>query len=183
MIERIPMKPTSIEREVFPLMAQDKQLFCFTLEGFWMDIGQPKDYLEGQRLYLKYKREHPGEGGELRQESEEVIGNVLVDESAVVEQGAVLGPDVVVGKGVVVKTGARLQNCTILSGTVLDNHCYIQGSIIGWHNKVGKWTRVQGLTVTGQDVTLKDTLFINQALICPHKTISTSIQQPGQIIM
>jgi mannose-1-phosphate guanylyltransferase len=39
------MRPTSIEKEIFPAMAKDGELYCFDLEGFWMDIGQPKDYL------------------------------------------------------------------------------------------------------------------------------------------
>jgi mannose-1-phosphate guanylyltransferase len=39
------MKPTSIEREIFPAMSKDKELYSMDLEDFWMDIGQPKDYL------------------------------------------------------------------------------------------------------------------------------------------
>ena len=46
-IDRIPNKPCSIEREIFPGMAFDNQLYSFKLYGFWMDIGQPKDYLIG----------------------------------------------------------------------------------------------------------------------------------------
>jgi mannose-1-phosphate guanylyltransferase len=46
-IDRIDLKPTSIEREIFPKMAADAQLYQMTLKGYWMDIGQPKDYLIG----------------------------------------------------------------------------------------------------------------------------------------
>jgi mannose-1-phosphate guanylyltransferase len=42
------VKPTSIEKEVFPFMAKDGQLHCLELEGFWMDVGQPKDFLTGE---------------------------------------------------------------------------------------------------------------------------------------
>lgn len=38
-IDRIEMKPTSIERVVFPKMAAEQDLYALTLEGFWMDIG------------------------------------------------------------------------------------------------------------------------------------------------
>ena len=47
-IKRIGMKPTSIERETFPAMAADKQLYTLELPGYWMDIGQPKDYIIAQ---------------------------------------------------------------------------------------------------------------------------------------
>jgi len=52
MIERIPNKPTSIERVIFPQMAAEKQIYQMVLPGYWMDIGQPKDYLSGQKLHL-----------------------------------------------------------------------------------------------------------------------------------
>lgn len=42
----------SIEKEVFPGMAQDGQLFAMDLQGFWMDVGQPKDFLTGTNKFL-----------------------------------------------------------------------------------------------------------------------------------
>ena len=47
-LQRIELKPTSIERDIFPKIAQDKKLYSLVLQGYWMDIGQPKDYLSGQ---------------------------------------------------------------------------------------------------------------------------------------
>ena len=49
-------KPTSIEKEIFPKMSEDGRLFAMDLPGFWMDIGQPKDYLLGMALYLAHLR-------------------------------------------------------------------------------------------------------------------------------
>jgi mannose-1-phosphate guanylyltransferase len=51
-LKRIELRPTSIEKETFPAMVQDNQLHSFDLEGFWMDVGQPKDFLSGTCLYL-----------------------------------------------------------------------------------------------------------------------------------
>jgi mannose-1-phosphate guanylyltransferase len=47
-LDRIPLRPTSIEKEVFPHIAADGSLYAFTLSGYWMDVGQPKDYLKGE---------------------------------------------------------------------------------------------------------------------------------------
>ena len=45
------------------------------ISGFWMDVGQPKDFLTGMVMYLCYMREkHP----ELLREGPGIIGNVLV---------------------------------------------------------------------------------------------------------
>ena len=49
-LDRIEMRPTSIEKETFPLICRDGKLFAFTLPGYWMDVGQPKDYLTGEAL-------------------------------------------------------------------------------------------------------------------------------------
>ena len=46
-LKRIELRPTSIEREVFPHISADHKLYAYTLSGYWMDVGQPKDYLKG----------------------------------------------------------------------------------------------------------------------------------------
>ena len=65
----------SIEREVFPLMAKDEQLSAFDLQGFWMDVGQPQDFVSGTTLFLQDVRQRAPEklaaGPHIR-------GNVLI---------------------------------------------------------------------------------------------------------
>lgn len=48
-LNRIEDRPTSIEKETFPLIAADGRLYAQELEGYWMDVGQPRDYLTGVR--------------------------------------------------------------------------------------------------------------------------------------
>ena len=65
----------SIEREVFPYMAEEGQLYCMQLHGFWMDIGQPKDFLTGMCLYLmSLKQKTP----EKLHKGPDIIGSVLI---------------------------------------------------------------------------------------------------------
>ena len=45
------------------------------LTGFWMDIGQPKDFLRGMALYLSHVRQT---SAERLAEGEGFVGNVLV---------------------------------------------------------------------------------------------------------
>lgn len=54
-LQRIELRPTSIEKEVFPFMAQEGQLYAMELQGFWMDVGQPKDFLKGKFVYFTFK--------------------------------------------------------------------------------------------------------------------------------
>jgi hypothetical protein len=80
------------------------------------------------------------------------VGNVLIHPSATVAPSARLGPDVVVGEDCVVEDGARLNNCTLLQGARVKAHAMVVGSIVGWASSVGRWARVEGGSVLGEDV-------------------------------
>lgn len=43
--------------------------------------------------------------------------------------------------------------------------------------------RIEGLSVLGEDVEIKNELFINAVIIMPHKTISQNISEKYTIIM
>jgi mannose-1-phosphate guanylyltransferase len=75
-LARIHPRPTSIEREIFPQMAKEGQLFSMDLPGFWMDIGQPKDYLRGLKLYLHHVSEE--KTGEKLAEGQGIVGGVII---------------------------------------------------------------------------------------------------------
>lgn len=176
---RIEAKPTSIEKEVFPKMANEGQLYCMPLEGFWMDVGQPKDFLAGMCLYLNsLKTKSP----ETLRSGAGFIPPVLVDESAVIGEGCLIGPNVTIGPNSVINAGVRLANTTILEGVTIGANSWIKSSIIGWQSSVGKWVRMENTSVLGQDVHIADELYVNGGKILPHKTITTSIPEP-EIIM
>ena len=44
-IDYIELKNVSLEREIFPLIAQEQNMYVYRLSGFWKDIGLPKDFL------------------------------------------------------------------------------------------------------------------------------------------
>lgn len=149
MIDRIELKPTSIEREIFPSMAADGQLYQMTLDGYWMDIGQPKDYLIGQKLFLQSQRDKASEN---LTSGPNIFGDVWVHPSAKIDPSAHLGPNVVIGADVEIGPGSKIYDATILPRTKVVGYSLIQGSIIGWQNTIGRWVRISGLTVTGEDV-------------------------------
>ncbi|KAK4056745.1 mannose-1-phosphate guanyltransferase [Microbotryomycetes sp. JL221] len=171
-LNRIEVKPTSIEQEVFPAMVNDRQLHVFDLPGFWMDVGQPKDFITGTCLYLTH----------LAQQKSPLLakdqpwlfsGNVLVDPTAQIDPTAVIGPNVVVGPGCKIGAGVRLQRCVVMENSVVKDHSYIVSSICGWNCTVGKWVRIEQTTVLGDDVTVKDEKLIIGASVLPHKSIRT----------
>ncbi|ESQ50049.1 hypothetical protein EUTSA_v10002042mg [Eutrema salsugineum] len=152
-LDRIELRRTSIEKEIFPKIASEKKLYAMLLPGFWMDIGQPKDYITGQRLYLDSLRKKSLQ--ELVT-GDHIVGNVLVDESVVIGEGCLIGPDVVIGPGCVIGSGVRLFGCTVMRGVRIKEHACISNSIVGWDSTVGRWARVFNRTVLGKDVHVAD---------------------------
>lgn len=219
--------PMSIEREVFPrMLAPKKTLFSMHLPGYWMDIGQPKDYLTGTGLHLASMEKHsplllmaptprvaasasvphgaessgspvtspastpasPAGAAESKEDRKRhshkvrIIDNVLKDSSAVIGENSEIGPDVIIGAGCVVGRGVRLQRTTLMDGVRIGDGAFIKDSIIGWQSTIGDWARVEGSSL-GQDVTVGREVFMNQAIVLPHKGVSASLLTPGQIVM
>eukprot|EP00842_Homolaphlyctis_polyrhiza_P004385 jgi/Hompol1/4948/HPOL_004048-RA len=178
-LARIKPEPTSIETQVFPFMAQEGQLHSMELPGFWMDVGQPKDHLIGVGLYLSsLHKKTPlalttGPG---------IIGNVLIDPTAIIGDNCRIGPNVVIGPGVVIGDGVRMSRTVLFEGVQVRDHSWINSSIIGWRSTIGRWTRIEGTTITGEDVHVSDEIYLNGACILPHKSVSANVPEP-KIIM
>lgn len=178
-LKRIPAKPTSIEKEVFPHVAQESKLFAMVLEGYWMDVGQPPDFLLGQRLHLDSLVQR--DPGSLATGSH-IKGSVIVDSTAKIGENCLIGPDVSIGPNCVIGDGVRLVNCVVMQGCQVKNYAYVNTSIIGWFCKLGSWTRVENNAILGEGVSTKDELHLNGTVVLPHKEMKVSVAEP-KIIM
>ena len=181
-LKRIELRPTSIEQETFPAICADGQLHSFDLEGFWMDVGQPKDFLSGTCLYLSsLTKKH---SKLLSSTSLPYVhhGNVLIDPSAKIGKNCRIGPNVTIGPNVIVGDGVRLQRCVLLSGVKVKDHAWIKSTIVGWNSTVGKWARLENISVLGDDVTIGDEIYVNGGSILPHKSIKVNCDVPAIIM-
>lgn len=178
-LQRIELRNMSIEKEVFPFMSNESQLYAMELKGFWMDVGQPKDYLTGMCLYLDSPKSNKTDTSD---NDGTYVGNVLVDPSAKIGNNCRIGPNVVIGPNCVIEDGVCIKRCTVLANSRVQSHSWLQSSIIGWKCTIGKWVRMENVTVLGEDVIVKDEIYVNGGYILPHKSISESVPEP-KIIM
>lgn len=183
----------SIEREVFPKLAERGTLYAMGLDGFWADVGQPKDFIRGTGLYLDWiasgeagperKAEAMGAAEEMAAKGGfTVIQPCLIDPAASIASGAVVGPYAVIGAGCKVAGCARVKNSTLLPGAAVEQGALVNGAIIGWNSKVGKWARIQPGTVVAEKVNVKDEVFVNGALVLPFKDIAADVMSPTIIM-
>lgn len=170
-------------------MARDSQLHALDLDGFWMDVGQPKDYLTGTGLYLSFLQKMASSSSRNGDDSNLIIKNtknivspVMIHPSAIIGQDCKIGPNVVVGAGVVIGDGVRISRSVIFEGSIIKSNSCVANTIVGWNGKVGRWSRTEGVTVLGDDVSIADEVYINGASILPHKEITANITEP-RIVM
>ncbi|KAI8840206.1 nucleotide-diphospho-sugar transferase [Chytridium lagenaria] len=174
-LKRIHPEPMSIEKEVFPVMAAESQIHSMELPGFWMDVGQPKDFLTGTGLWLSsVAKKQP----QLLTTGPHISGHVLIDPTAVIGENCKIGPNVTIGPGVVIGDGVRLARTVVLEGAAVKDHAWISSTIVGWHSTVGRWARLENVTVLGDDVHVGDEVYVNGAKVLPHKSVSANIGEP-----
>ena len=70
-----------------------------------------------------------------------------------------------------------LKNCKIGS------YSWINGSILGWRSRVGRWVRIEGMTILGENICVKDELFLNAVVVLPHKELKESQFEENKIIL
>jgi len=181
-LSRIELRPTSIEQETFPEMCKAGELHSFDLDGFWMDVGQPKDFIAGTCLYLSSLTAKKSKLLAPTTEPYVHSGNVLIDPSARIGKNCKIGPNVSIGPNVVIGDGVRLQRCVILSNVKVKEHAWIKSSIVGWNSTVGRWARLENITVLGDDVTVGDEIYVNGGSVLPHKSIKQNVDTPSIIM-
>lgn len=82
----------------------------------------------------------------------------------------------VVGPYVVIKSGARIKNSVILEKVIVNNHAYIDNSIIGWKSQVGKWSRIENLSFLGEEVNVAAEISLNSAVILPNVPVKANVK-------
>uniref|UniRef100_A0A914YM30 mannose-1-phosphate guanylyltransferase n=1 Tax=Panagrolaimus superbus TaxID=310955 RepID=A0A914YM30_9BILA len=175
-LDRIEVKPTSMEKEIFPEMCQTSNLYAFVLKGYWMDVGQPRDFLKGTQLYLDNQK------SAIPSTSTNLIHPVMIHESVKIPSKCCIGPHVVIAENVILEEGVRIKNSTILPNTILRQHSFISTSIIGRKCTIGQWARVENTSVIGDEVVIKDEIYLNGALVCNNKTISENVLEPKVVM-
>jgi mannose-1-phosphate guanylyltransferase len=158
-------RPVSIEREVFPRLAEEGSVYGVALACYWLDVGTPDSYLQAHRDVLE--RSFTTEVGE-------ALGAdfTLVDPSADVHPAARLVPPVYVGPGAVVEAGARagslavlgersrlaaggvVENAVVGARTSIGSGSVVVGSIVGDDAELGSGCDVRNLAVVGSGASL-----------------------------
>lgn len=139
---------TSLENEIFTQLAACDQMVYYNHKGYWADIGQFEDYLNGQKMYLKLNQKN------INSESGIISKNSLVGKKVQISKNVCIDDNTVIGDNVIIGENAVLKNCTIFSNVVIGSNCVIKDSIVGWNSKIFDNSKLSEFTVLGEAVTI-----------------------------
>jgi mannose-1-phosphate guanylyltransferase len=163
-------RAVSMEREIFPKLATNGELFGHVVHGLWMDIGKPEEYLQTNKIILdaisvKRKRK--------RTSRFQLKEPIALDKDVSVADGAVIGPYAVLGKNVTVGKNTHIKNSVIFSGTSIGNSAWINGAIIGEEAEIGDHVKFgKGCIIADHAKITKGVSLTDDMAVCPAKVIS-----------
>ncbi|MCB0881061.1 MAG: NDP-sugar synthase [Thermoleophilia bacterium] len=130
--------PCSIEREIFPVLAERRALFGHPSDAYWRDIGTHASYLAANADVLDgaVRTDSPVAGGRYIAPGADLAADADV-RASVVGRGARIGP------------GARVVGSVLGEEAVVGAGAVVDGSVLGDGTDVGEGARVAGLVVAG----------------------------------
>ncbi|MEM3579719.1 MAG: NDP-sugar synthase [Candidatus Bathyarchaeia archaeon] len=173
-------RKVSLEREVFPKLAEEGKLFGFTFNGLWTDIGKAEDYLEVNKTLLDNLR---GKLKNVIKSGGQINEPVFCDESVTIEEYSTIGPYTVLGKNVNVGRKVHIRNSIVFPGVSISDDSFINGAIIGENAIIGRGVKISGNCVIGDCAVIGDNVSLAEGVsICPAKEVYRDVSEAKCII-
>jgi mannose-1-phosphate guanylyltransferase len=163
----------SMEREVFPRLAEENRLCGYVYDGVWIDIGNPEDYLEANRIML----DRLNDESRLKIDKNSKIRNpVAFDRGVSIGDGSVVGPYAVLGRNVKLGEDVRVQESIVLPNTIISDRCRVEGAVIGDGTFIGKEVEIRRGCLIGDHARVGDRVkLVEGATVCPASQISQRV--------
>jgi NDP-sugar pyrophosphorylase family protein len=163
-------RAVSMEREIFPILVEEGKLCGHCINGLWMDIGTPEDYLEANKILLDSLADvlttENAENFQLKKP-------VALDKGISVGPKSVIGPYAIIGKDTKVGKNVHIKNSVIFAETQIDDFAEANGAIVGEGARIGKHVKLGKGCIVGDQAKVKDGVPLPDGLaICPAKEVT-----------
>ena len=149
--DRIPDGRSSLERDIFPILAQERQLNGYPFEGYFIDAGTPKSWSQGVHASIVNRRWEHG----LQKDS-----NWLADESVHISTDSEV-EHTMLSKGSVIDS-AQLSKCSLLDNATIGKHSKLSETLVGRNTSVGKNCVLKNVVID-HDSTVPDNTILSDA--------------------
>lgn len=173
-------RPVSIEREIFPKLADERKIYGCHFEGLWVDIGEPRDYLKANSLLLDIEVKNSQVGRNSSIESGVEIKNpTVIDEKVTIGEKSKIGPAVTIGKHVLIGKEVRIENSVLFPRTTISDSTSIKDAIVGEGVIVGQSVKIGKECVIGDYAVIRDNVTLAGGVtVCPFRKVSESVFTP-----
>lgn len=125
-----PGRPVSIERDVFPLLANQGGLYGLELPGYWLDIGTPQSFLQAHcDLLERHGGVNVAAGADISSDAE-LVGPVAIERGVRVESGARVGPLCYLAPGSRINADATVERAIVLPEAAVGLGDRVHGAIV-----------------------------------------------------
>jgi len=173
-------RTVSIEREVFPKLADEGKLYGYNFEGLWIDIGESEDYLMANRLWLDMEIKKNRIEKDVRIEDRvEIKAPSTIDNGTTIGEKSEIGPHVSLGEHVTVGKRARVENSIIFPGALISNFTSIRGAIVGEAAIIGSRVKIGKRCLIGDHAVIHDGVTLSRSVtVCPSKEVKENVLRP-----
>jgi len=145
----MPEGKFSIEREIFPLLAEQGELSGFPFEGYFIDAGTPDSWLEAVEVAIDNSRYNAGQVVDgswfASQPSKNVQGGSMISDSVEIQENCSLTRSSILS-GATIGRSSKIENCLIGNNAFIGEKCSLEGVIVAHDGNVPAGTSLCGGT-------------------------------------
>ena len=146
----IPSGRSSLEREVFPVLAEERKLNGFSFDGYFIDAGTPKSWSLGVEASIANRRWKGGKRIDSNWHADDSVsihGHSNVEKS-MLSTGASI-------------TSARLSKCSLLNDVQVGSNSKLNETLIGRNSTIGKNCTLDNVVVDHNSIVPDNTVLSN----------------------
>ncbi|MHA1298352.1 MAG: sugar phosphate nucleotidyltransferase [Candidatus Helarchaeota archaeon] len=172
-------------KQLFPhLLEQDYPMYGYTMNSYWLDIGNPEKYVQANHDVLTKKISLDIQGEEIKEnvwigEGTEIDpkvnlwGPCIIGKDCKIEEGTTIDRLSVIGNNVNIGRNVQIKRSIVLNDSTIRDHAFIENNaIVCPRAEVGSGVKIMANSVIGEDVVIGENSVIKHDMkIWPNKII------------
>jgi NDP-sugar pyrophosphorylase family protein/CheY-like chemotaxis protein len=158
-------EPHDFSKQLFPLlMEQDKRLYAWEIGGYWVDIGRPQSYLEGNRHAITGRAEVAP--GVHVPDSATLLPPFVIGKGTRLGEGCIIGPGAVIGERCTIGEKARIAGGVLFNSVHVGPRARLDECVVASRSRIGERASIGALSVIGEGCDIG-----SGAEVAPHSRI------------
>jgi len=129
----MPLGKHSLERDVFPRLAEEQKLCGLPFEGYFIDAGTPESWIDAVDACISHQRYSTGSvHASTWYENNVLEGQIF---------GGMIGPDCSI------EQSATIKNSTLLQGVSVEKNTTLSGCLVGKNARIGEGSNLRNVVI------------------------------------